>query len=122
MCNDRDYDTKYIYVYNETNENIYVCGWSSDKEFILTPNYVFNERTDLLQEIRPKCNSLNKGLLIVYDGTEKSVSHQIIIFKQSTLDKYTKEELIENDIFDKRYVLTYEELEAMGFKIVYTGE
>jgi len=38
------------------------------------------------------------------------------------LDKYTKEELIEKNIFDKRYTLTYEELEKMNFKIVYTGE
>lgn len=48
--------------------------------------------------------------------------YQFLIFKQSTLDKYTKEELIEKNIFDKRYVLTYEELEKMNFKIVYTGE
>lgn len=49
-------------------------------------------------------------------------NYQIMVFKQSTLDKYSKVELMENNIYDKLYVFSFEELEAMDFKIVYTGE
>lgn len=47
--------------------------------------------------------------------------YQLNVYKQSTFDKYTREEMIENNICDKIFVLSYEELEAMNFKIVYTG-
>lgn len=44
------------------------------------------------------------------------------VFKYSTMDKYTKEELMENDISDKFYCLTQDELKAMNFEVVYKGD
>lgn len=49
-------------------------------------------------------------------------NHVCYIFKESTLKAHSKEEIIEQKIYDKEYKLKYSELEAMDFKIVYTGD
>lgn len=54
----------------------------------------------------------------VYPG-EKYI---ILIYKPETPKKYSREELIENDIADYRYEFTYEELEARDFTITFTGD
>lgn len=46
----------------------------------------------------------------------------ILIFKKSTMNKYTKKELVEKNIYDKQYTLFYEDLKKMDFRIIYTGE
>ncbi len=46
----------------------------------------------------------------------------IFIYKQSTMDEYTKEELAERDTFDSQIVLTHDELVKNSFTIIYTGE
>ena len=53
---------------------------------------------------------------------EANSLYQVIIFKQSTIDKYSKEELIEKNIFDKRYLLNYNELKKVNFKMTYSGD
>jgi len=46
----------------------------------------------------------------------------IIVYKQSTLDSYTWEEIRDQGLFDQRYDLTLEDLREMDFKIMYTVE
>lgn len=121
-CDDSTVYYRDVILLNSIDETIYVEDFMfSDQAELLSPYHVFN-LIDLraLKEI-PK-GSTFIGKFPMLEKADNKMKYQIIIFKQSTLDKYTKEELVENDIFDKRYVLTYEELEAMGFKIVYTGE
>lgn len=46
----------------------------------------------------------------------------ILIYKQSTLNKYSWQEIQEKNIFDKRYVLTLDDLKAINYTIVYNGD
>lgn len=46
----------------------------------------------------------------------------VLIYKESTLKKYSWQEIQENNIFDKRYVLTLDGLKALNYTIVYNGE
>ena len=46
----------------------------------------------------------------------------ILIYKESTLNKYSWQEIQKKNIFDKRYVLTLDELKAMNYKVVYDGK
>ena len=46
----------------------------------------------------------------------------VLVFKQSTMNKYSKEELANKYIYDKLYTLSYSDLEKINFKIIYTGE
>ncbi len=45
----------------------------------------------------------------------------MLIYKPETLKKYSREELIENDIADYRYEFTYEELEARDLFVLLTA-
>ena len=103
---------------NECEECIYVLFWGSDAANILTSEQAFK-----MEEYFTKLQSGEKYVEnIPIMDTDMTFYYQFLIFKQSTLNKYTKEELIKKNIYDKLYVLTYEELEKMNFKIVYTGE
>lgn len=57
-----------------------------------------------------------------YMYVHKGGSLYVLIYKPETLKKYTREELIENDIADYRYTFTYDELEARDFTITFTGD
>jgi S-adenosylmethionine/arginine decarboxylase-like enzyme len=46
----------------------------------------------------------------------------ILIYKQSTLDTHSWEEIQTENLYDKRYSFTLEELKAMNWTIVYDGE
>ena len=72
--------------------------------------------SDNLVCLNPKETS--NRISIKEDGSEILY---LTIVKQRTLDKYTKEEIIEKDIAEY-YTYTYDYLKWRDFKIVYTGE
>lgn len=45
----------------------------------------------------------------------------ILIFKKSTLETHSWQEIKDQGLYDKRYDLTLEQLRAMNYEIVYTG-
>ena len=92
--------------------------------------YFWLESTDLLQpsffryweddfEVVQSGDSIK--LDSFYEGQNEDKTHQLLIIKQSTIDKYGRDSIIKNDIYDKRYVITYPEVTA-GLKIIYTGD
>ena len=114
-------ESLYVMVKNDSDEGIAMYTYISyvkDSDFI-TPGFALTELAKFQERIAPGKGLETRMPLVTSVYT---ACYQFLIFKQSTLDKYTKEELIEKNIFDKRYTLTYEELEKMNFKIVYTGE
>ena len=121
-CDNADVDYEIIYISNQSNEIIYctqnVYFPSAQMPTGLTVAGAFNYATPF-SEIQLGETS-RYGLLSPTSYEYDNI--QIMIFKKNTWDKYSKEELIENNIYDKLYVLSFKELEAMDFKIVYTGE
>ena len=51
----------------------------------------------------------------------KSLRYHILIVKSSTYNKYTNEELAVSDIYDKKYELSFEQLDSLNFEIKYDG-
>lgn len=45
----------------------------------------------------------------------------ILIYKQSTIDNHSWEEIQEQNLYDKRYSFTLDELNAMNWELVYNG-
>ena len=89
---------------------------------LLTPQYVFEVfGGKLLIETENDSSFIGK-IPIPETEDEANSLYQVIIFKQSTIDKYSKEELIEKNIFDKRYLLNYNELKKVNFKMTYSGD
>ena len=69
-------------------------------------------------------NETNTWLSLCIGETSHNDTKELhlILFKQETLNRYTADELVEQNIYDKRYDLTYDELVAMNFTITYTGD
>lgn len=113
-------------LYNESSEVVYfACGTYQSSSSLLSTSEVFKYR-DLT---KPKNDILdripineNREFTLSSSELENGMQFHLLIYKQSTLDKFSIEELIDQNIFDKRYVLTNNDLKAMDFKIVYTGE
>ena len=111
---DSSFEMEDVVFENKSGETIFVADVRDfDATEILTPNVVFNSVPVRKME---DGSSFRRKV-----PDDSSFIFQVLIFKQSTMDKYSKEELIQKNIFDKLYYLTYSDLEAMGFKIVYTG-
>lgn len=49
-------------------------------------------------------------------------TYHVFIWKQSTIDSYSWEEIKKKNIYDAKLVYTLEELKAMDFIITYNGD
>ena len=52
---------------------------------------------------------------------EKNQKLYLFIFKQSTIDNHSWEEIQEQNLYDKRYSFTLDELNAINWELVYDG-
>lgn len=55
------------------------------------------------------------------DGVCNVDNYQILIIKQSTMQKYTLGYIVENNIYDNLLIYSYEDLKAMNYQITYKG-
>ena len=88
---------------------------------------VFNDTT---QTLTTKMMLSGDVLIIPNGGTSKvihiatkakSLRYHILIVKSSTYNKYTNEELADKGIYDKKYELSFEQLESLNLEIKYDG-
>lgn len=112
-----DVETMQFYVVNDTKETIFVSGVYSYFEEHDT-NW-FYLHTGLTSEIQPGECGTSHNWNIERNDLNKYAIFKFIIVRKSVLDTMTKEDVVENNIYDASYVLTYDELESMGFKLVY---
>lgn len=104
----------YVTIENKSTETIYLsCRTNFDYLVILD---------GIIKRIQKlECNQETLELFEVGPGEEND-QYCFMIIKESTLNKYTKQEMIDNNIYDKLYLYYYDELKAMDFRIVYTGD
>ncbi len=109
-----------LIVTNNSEQNIGVISMRTWGDVVLTPSYFENDYFPPLTTIAP-----GQEYQIVYITTENFLKEggtvQVLVFEQSTLDAYSLDEIIRQDIYDKRYVLTYDKLVNNGFSIDYSG-
>ena len=107
--------------YNNSNDTIFVMDWEyfNENDSALMTRYYFDTEFDGW-----KC----KFTLNPHDSIDRSsypglhrggYPIRIMVFKKSTLDKYTPSEIIEKNITDSMYVLEYGDFVASQFKVVY---
>lgn len=105
---------------NRLNESVYILPWNLRDGEVFGPNCFYNQLPAMTKVER-------KGVIKIDDITYRGclangMSIHILVFKQSTLDKYSEEEIIRDNIYDARYVLTEDDLVDNKFSIIYTGE
>jgi len=106
----------YVEVHNYSDEPI---SFFCDTYKNLTSEYVLLEHKWGLMELQ---EGQSYSMKIPYDNSENDGTIQVLIFRKSTLEKYSMEELAENNMYDAFYSYTFSELEAMQSRIVYDGE
>ena len=62
-----------------------------------------------------------KEINIYHYHFEKNESLYIFLFKESTINDHSLEEIQEQNLYDKRYCFTLDELNAMNWELVYNG-
>ena len=109
-----------LHVLNGADETIYLVsnGYAS-KELIMSEQFnQFNA---------PIWNVVHPGdSVTIYDARYELNYFHTIVLKQSTMEKYTKKEIIEEEIYDERYVFPYlqvknDDKHALK-RVVYTGD
>lgn len=105
---------------NQSDEKIYISDRSYNKEHEspIDNKFIFDEIRYRRHQFKDIEVNGTDTLLFVEEGDYLS----IIIFKESTLAKYSVQELVETNYCDKYYNYSYDELKAMNFTITYTGE
>ena len=110
-----------VKIINKSGETIYAADVMFGDTTLLTPKHVFKMFDPrILREAYNDSCFIGK-IAIPETEDEANSLYQVIIFKQSTIDKYSKEEIIKQNIFDKRYELSYNELKKVNFKMIYSG-
>lgn len=109
---------------NNDSDTIYVVYrdlpiTTSDQTTGISPSYVFNKHISLIEILPGK--SLNKLCAgdLYYNTFRNSMDtimriNHIIVFRKGTIDKYTKEEMAEKNIYDAIYKLSTREILDMG--------
>lgn len=100
-------------IVNKCHEKIYL--FQNNTDTIITPKS-FPKQTIMQVNIPIKDTVLFMYHTSFFNNNRKL---NILIYKESTLNQYSWQEIQEQNIFDKRYVLTLEELKAMNYTIVY---
>ena len=111
----------YVTIRNNSEETIYVFYYDYDNGDKLTPQKVFFEFEEELRKINAKKST---GTYMPYSEEDAGTSkkYQVLVFRESTYKKYTKEELAEQNIYDGLLIMSYEELKAHNFIITYPAD
>lgn len=118
----------YFAIENLCNDSIYVCDNILLKGSTFNNEDVFSYPKSYFKKIAPgeTCNNFHLGFSKIYaediedyyEPNSKHI-HYVVIFKKSTLDKYSKEELIKSNFRDAIYMLTSKEIQDLGCVVRY---
>lgn len=104
-----------VFMTNDSDETIYVISWAFDDNHLMIPAEVFPVAKTIIKS--------NERRLVgggPKEFFETGTAIQLLVYKESTLEKYTEQEIKKYDIYDKRFFLTLEDLEACDFHIYYS--
>ena len=107
-----------VFFINNSDGIIYVSSWISATGDDLDMDIINYEENEYLMN---KCLSRDTIKCSKLYNHQIKYFYEVIVISQHTLDSYSKEEIIEKNIYDKKYVLRCSALERMNFKIVYKG-
>lgn len=116
-CEDSTVYFNDVALINNSNDTISV-SWTWANKIILTPELSFVQKIFIV--VPPNDSVVVKNATPI-NGLEGIVS-QFMVFKKSTLDRYSESEIIENNIYDTLFVYDHEQLKAMNFTIKYNGK
>ncbi len=109
---DEDPDGTFM-ISNSSGETIYTYFYNSSSE-VLPDNFAVKPGISITP-------SAYYETFFRYDSFDKNRKLWILIFKKSTLDTHTWQEIQNQGLYDKRYALTLEQLKSLNYDIIYDG-
>lgn len=119
-------DKEEIIIYNESNMEIYSILSNSDK--ISDSDYFAKYKLDNtistfnIAEIKPSEEKENNDRPVYWDSFFNSSidkKARLFIISKDSVDKYGWQKIIKNKIYNKRYLLTIDDLKKKNWKIIY---
>lgn len=115
-----------IEIQNETDESVMIIDGVVTYDYeVFQPNELYDwYLKEYLDTIRPHEKYTRHVLIKNYDGLiyDNGRHLQYLLWKQSTLEKFTLDEIVLKNIYDKRYKFSEADLRANNAKVVYTGK
>jgi hypothetical protein len=95
----------------------------SEKIYVFTRNSPSEVTSSMSNEIPILNLAQNQKHIdnVFYSAFDSNSKLWILIYKQSTLENNTWQEIKDQGLYDKRYDLTLEQLKALNYEIVYDG-
>lgn len=103
---------------NKSDEPIFV-GWSTD--FHITVDMVLNGASNGVAVYRDVVRPNEVSGLYMDTINNKKRLH-VLIFKKTTLDSHSNQELIDKNLYDKKYDLTPDDVRNIDCHIIYDGK
>ena len=116
VCNEVEFQYADITFENHSNECVYIV--TSTHHPHDTTKFDSYWALEHNSPLAVPINSIRSVLGIM----EQEWTFRLILFKQSTINNHTREEIIRNNLYDKYYDLSPEELDKLNYRIIYTGE
>jgi hypothetical protein len=120
-------DNTKLKVYNNSRDTVF-CFWTTESNFNIwktSPlNDCINKETSLLEKNNYVLFQNDSSIFSNYDweheiNSSKNKQLTLFFFKLKTLQERNWRELQEKVIYDKKIILTHEDLEKLNWKVVY---
>jgi hypothetical protein len=130
-------DKRRLMIYNNSNKEIYNVISPNDSiyrlenydDFVYKGNYIYTKEGDIklfgFTSIKPKEKLPNNGGSTKWDVYFESINDKkvrLFIIKKDSVDKYGWKEILKNNIYNKKYLFTIEDLDKIKWEIEYKGE
>lgn len=103
---------------NKSEDTLFVAYGYDD----VSPEVILvTQRRESLHRLLPN-EELVAKVPILTETDNEALIRVFLIFKNSTMKKYSDEELAEKNIYDKKLFFTYKELENKKFLVEYDGK
>lgn len=107
---------------NKSEDTLFVaCGCTNDYDDVSPEVILVTQRRESLHRLLPN-EELVEKMPILTEKDSEALMNIFLIFKNSTMKKYSDEELAEKNIYDKKLFFTYKELENKKFLVEYDGK
>lgn len=111
--------------YNKSKDTIQIISkiWTypnEDDSIVRAEHFYKYEQSRYCYQLAPNDSVILTVFVEIM--AELKRTHQIMVLRQTTLNNNTQDEIINNNKYDKLYVLNYQDFVSANFKLYYTDD
>ena len=111
--------------YNKSKDTIQILSkiWTNpneDDSIVRAEHFYKYEQSRYCYQLAPNDSVVLPVFVEIM--TELKRNYQIMVLRQTTQNSYTQDEIINNNKYDKLYILNYQDFVSANFKLYYTDD